>query len=170
MSTFVTESLVERAARRLSMDPVELRLQNLIRTEEFPYRSPSGVVWDHGAFVETLERARDMAGYAEVRREQRRARPSTRRLGIGVASYVELTGVGSAIAASPGAAINTGTEGATVRVDPGGTVTAIFGVASHGQGHETSLAQIVAQELGAPFGDVRVIEGDTAASPAGTGT
>jgi carbon-monoxide dehydrogenase large subunit len=170
VSTFVTESLIERAARRLGMDPVELRLQNLIRTEEFPYRSPSGVVWDHGAFVETLERARDMAGYAEVRQEQRRARPSTRRLGIGVASYVELTGVGSAIPASPGAAINTGTEGATVRVDPGGTVTAIFGVASHGQGHETSLAQIVAQELGAPFGDVRVIEGDTAASPAGTGT
>ncbi|MEX2147066.1 MAG: molybdopterin cofactor-binding domain-containing protein, partial [Candidatus Rokuibacteriota bacterium] len=170
VSTFVTESLIDRAARRLGMDPIALRLQNLVRTEEFPYRSPSGVVWDHGAFVETLERARDLAGYAQVRDEQRRARPSGRRLGIGVASYVELTGVGSAIPASPGAAINTGTEGATVRVDPGGTVTAIFGVASHGQGHETSLAQIVAQELGAAFDDVRVVEGDTAASPAGTGT
>ncbi len=170
VSTFVTESLIERAARRLGMDPVELRLKNLIRNDEFPYRSPSGVVWDNGSFVETLERARDIAGYAQVRDEQRRAGPSARRLGIGVASYVELTGVGSAIPASPGAAINTGTEGATIRVDPGGTVTAIFGVACHGQGHETSLAQIVAQELGASFDDVRVIEGDTAASPTGTGT
>src|SRR5688500_3517844 len=170
VSTFVTESLIERAARRLGMDPVDLRLHNLIRNEEFPYRAPSGAAWASGRSAETPGGAPALAGHAQVRDGQRRARPSTRRLGIGVASYVELTGVGSAMPASPGAAINTGTEGATVRVDPGGTVTAIFGVASHGQGHETSLAQIVAQELGASFADVRVIEGDTAASPTGTGT
>src|SRR5207244_654536 len=91
-------------------------------------------------------------------------------VGVGVSAYVELTGVGSAIPASPGAAINTGTEGATVRVDPGGTVTATFGLACHGQGHETTLAQVVAEELGARLEDVRVIHGDTAASPTGTGT
>jgi len=91
-------------------------------------------------------------------------------IGVGISSYVELTGVGSAIPASPGADISTGTEGATVRVDSGGTVTASFGVACHGQGHETTLAQVVAEELGAKFGDVRVIHGDTAAGPIGSGT
>jgi carbon-monoxide dehydrogenase large subunit len=170
VSTFVTEALLDRAARRLGMDPVELRLKNLIRPDELPYRSPSGVVWDSGSFVESLERARELAGYTQAREEQRRARERKRWLGIGVAAYVELTGVGSAIPASPGAAINTGTEGATVRVDPGGTVTATFGVACHGQGHETTLAQVVAAELGTRLEDVRVIEGDTAASPTGTGT
>jgi carbon-monoxide dehydrogenase large subunit len=170
VSTFVTEALVDRAARRLGVDPVELRLRNLLRPEELPYRSPSGVVWDSGSFVESLERARDVADYARVRVEQRRARDAGRYVGVGVASYVELTGVGSAIPASPGAAVNTGTEGATIRVDPGGTVTASFGLACHGQGHETTLAQVVAEELGARFEDVRVIHGDTAAAPSGTGT
>src|SRR5712691_4744007 len=170
VSTFVTEALIDRAARRLGIDPVELRLRNLLRPDELPYRSPSGVVWDSGSFVESLERARDVAEYERVRAEQRRGRDAGRYVGIGVACYVELTGVGSAIPASPGAAINTGTEGATVRVDPGGTVTASFGLACHGQGHETTLAQVVAEELGARLEDVRVIHGDTAAGPAGTGT
>jgi carbon-monoxide dehydrogenase large subunit len=170
VSTFVTEALVDRAARRLGIDPVELRLRNLLRPDELPYRSPSGLVWDSGSFVESLERAHEVSDYARVRAEQRRARDAGRYVGVGVASYVELTGVGSAISASPGAAINTGTEGATIRVDPGGTVTASFGLACHGQGHETTLAQVVAEELGARLEAVRVIHGDTAASPSGTGT
>ena len=170
VSTFVMEALLDRAARRLGMDPVELRLRNLIRPADLPYRSPSGVIWDGGSFIESLERARDLAGYARAREEQARTREQKRFVGVGVAAYVELTGVGSAIPASPGAAINTGTEGATIRVDPGGTVTATFGLACHGQGHETSLAQVVAEELGARLEDVRVIHGDTAASPTGTGT
>ena len=170
VSTFVTEALVDRAARRLGMDPVALRLRNLIRPDELPYRSPSGVVWDSGSFVESLERARDVVAYEHVRAEQRDPRRAGRYVGVGVACYVELTGVGSAIPASPGAAINTGTEGATVRVDPSGTVTASFGLACQGQGHETTLAQVVAAELGARLEDVRVVSGDTAAGPAGTGT
>jgi carbon-monoxide dehydrogenase large subunit len=170
VSTFVTEALMDRAARRLGMDPVALRLRNLIRPDELPYRSPSGLVWDGGSFVESLELARDTAAYDDVRAEQRRARREGRYVGVGVACYVELTGVGSAIPASPGAAINTGTEGVTVRVDPGGTVTASFGLACQGQGHETTLAQVVAQELGARLEDVRVAHGDTAVGPAGTGT
>ena len=170
VSTFVTEALVDRAARRLGMDPVALRLRNLIRPDELPYRSPSGVVWDSGSFVESLERARDLVAYEHVRAEQRDPRRAGRYVGVGVACYVELTGVGSAIPASPGAAINTGTEGATVRVDPSGTVTASFGLACQGQGHETTLAQVVAAELGARLEDVRVVSGDTAAGPAGTGT
>ena len=170
VSTFVTEALMDRAARRLGMDPVEIRLANLIRPEEFPYRSPSGVVWDSGAFIESLQTARQIVDYERLRADQERSRQERRYLGVGVASYVELTGVGSAIPASPGADLSTGTEGATVRVDPAGTTTASFGLACHGQGHETSLAQVVAEELGARLEDVRVIHGDTAASPAGTGT
>lgn len=170
VSVFVMESLLDRAARRLGVAPVALRRRNLITKDEIPYRSAAGLVWDSGRFVETLDRACTLAGYEAVREEQARDRRGGRALGIGVASYVELTGVGSAIPVSPGADVATGTEGATVRVDPGGTVTALFGLASHGQGHETTLAQVVAEELGARLEDVRVVQGDTALGPHGTGT
>ena len=170
VSTFVMEALVDRAARRLGMDPAAIRLANLIRPDELPYRSPSGLVWDSGSFTESLERACEAVDYERLRAEQRRAVGTRRRIGIGIASYVELTGVGSAIPASPGADIATGTEGATVRVDPAGTVTAAFGLACHGQGHETTLAQIVAQELGVEIDAVRVVHGDTEAGPVGSGT
>ena len=170
VSTFVMEGLIDRAARRLGMDPAALRLANLIRPDELPYRSPSGLVWDSGAFIETLERACDAVDYARLRAAPPRDAAARRRTGIGIASYVELTGVGSAIPASPGADIATGTEGATVRVDPAGTVTAAFGLACHGQGHETTLAQIIAQEVGVELDAVRVVHGDTEAGPIGTGT
>jgi carbon-monoxide dehydrogenase large subunit len=170
VSTFVTEGLIDRAARRLQMDPTGLRLKNFIRSEEFPYPSPSGVVWDCGSFAESLERARETVGYETLRAEQKKVRDGGRRLGVGFSSYVELTGVGSAIPVGPGMTLTTGTEAATVRVDPTGTVTAIFGLACHGQGHETTLAQVVAEELGVPIEAVRVIHGDTGASPYGSGT
>ena len=149
---------------------MEIRRRNLLRPEDLPYRSPSGIVWDSGAFLETLERTCEAADYKSLRAEQAHARAAGRHLGIGVASYVELTGIGSAIPVSPGADLATGIEGATIRVDPGGGVTAIFGLACHGQGHETALAQVVAEELGARVDDVRVVHGDTALSPHGTGT
>ena len=168
VSAFVMEGLLDRAARRLNLDPIEIRLRNAIRSDDLPYRSASGVVWDTGSFVESLTTLAATADYAGLRAEQ--ARADGRLLGIGVASYVELTGVGSAIPASPGADIATGTEGATVRVDTSGTVTASFGTASQGQGHETALAQVVAHELGARLEDVRVVQGDTAQGPVGTGT
>jgi len=152
------------------MDPTELRLRNFIRPQDFPYTSPSGVVWDGGSFAESLEKAREAVEYATLRAEQGRARREGRYLGVGFSSYVELTGIGSAVPVGPGMALTTGTEAATVRVDPTGTVTAIFGLACHGQGHETSLAQVVAEELAVPIESVRVIHGDTAVSPYGTGT
>jgi len=170
VSTFVMEALLDRAARRLGLDPAAIRRANLIRSSELPYRSPSGLVWDSGSFAESLERACEAVDYARFRAEQRHDAPARRRAGIGIASYVELTGVGSAIPASPGADIATGTEGATVRVDPAGTVTAAFGLACHGQGHETTLAQVVAQELGVELDAVRVVHGDTEAGPIGSGT
>jgi carbon-monoxide dehydrogenase large subunit len=170
VSTFVMEALLDRAARRLGVDPAAIRRANLIQPDELPYRSPSGLVWDSGSFAESLERACEAVDYAGFRAAQRHDAPARRRAGIGLASYVELTGVGSAIPASPGADIATGTEGATVRVDPAGTVTASFGLACHGQGHETTLAQVVAQELGVELDAVRVVHGDTEAGPIGSGT
>jgi carbon-monoxide dehydrogenase large subunit len=170
VSVFVMEALLDRAARRLRVDPVELRRRNMIRPQDLPYRSASGIVWDSGAFIESLEAVCRHADYGALRAEQARARAAGRTVGVGVAAYVELTGVGSAISVSPGADIATGTEGATVRVEPGGTVTAVFGLACHGQGHETALAQVVATELSVRIEDVRVLHGDTALSPHGTGT
>ncbi|PWU24728.1 MAG: dehydrogenase, partial [Candidatus Rokuibacteriota bacterium] len=94
VSTFVMEGLLDRAARRLGIDPLAIRHANLIRPDEFPYRSPSGIVWDTGSFAESLDRACAVADYAQARAEQRRDTSGRRRAGIGLASYVELTGVG----------------------------------------------------------------------------
>lgn len=170
ISTFAMERLMDMAARRLSVDPVELRLRNLIRDDEFPYKTASGIVWDRAAFTGCLLRARDALGYDALRAEQARAREAGRWLGVGFACYAELTGIGSRISAAPGMPINTGTESATVRIDSTGAVTAQFGISSHGQGLETSLAQIVADELGARLEDVEIVQGDSAASAHGTGT
>jgi len=170
ISTFVMERLIDMAARRLAIDPAELRLRNLIRTEEFPYKVASGIVWDRSGFVETLTRARAAIGYAQLRAEQAKARAEGRLVGIGVATYAELTGIGSRISAAPGMPINTGTEAATIRLDSTGAVTGSFGIASHGQGLETALAQVIADELGARIDDIRISQGDSAAVAHGTGT
>ena len=169
-AVFAMEGLLDRVARRLGMDPTELRLKNFIRAGDFPYKSASGIVWDQSSFTETMLRAREVLGWESARAEAARARASGRWVGVGVASYVELTGIGSAIPVSPGMLVPTGTEAATIRVDPSGTVTAVFGIASHGQGLETTLAQVVADELSVPLAAVRVVHGDTALSPYGTGT
>jgi aerobic carbon-monoxide dehydrogenase large subunit len=170
ISTFVTERLIDMGARKLNMDPVELRLRNFVGPKEFPYKTCSGIVWDQSSFTECLERARKEIGYDEFLKEQAGARASGRWLGVGFASYAELTGIGSRISAAPGMPINTGTELSTVKIDSTGSVTAIFGIASHGQGLETTLAQVVADELGARMEDVRVIQGDSAAVAHSTGT
>lgn len=170
ISTFVMERLVDMAARRLGLDPVEMRRRNLINPEEFPYKIGSGIVWDRSGFQECLASACETIDYAALRREQAAARADGRWIGIGVASYAELTGIGSRISAAPGMPINTGTETADISIDSTGAVTARFGVASHGQGLETTLTQIVADELGARLDDIRIVQGDTAAVPHGTGT
>jgi carbon-monoxide dehydrogenase large subunit len=170
VSTFVMEGLIDRAARRLKMDPTQLRLHNFVRADEFPYKTPTGIVWDRAAFTECMLKAREMLGYESARAQQARAREDGKLVGIGFASFVELTGIGSATPATPGMPVPSGTEAATVRVDPSGTVTAIFGVGSHGQGLETTLAQVVADELEVPLDDVRVIFGDTSLAPYGTGS
>jgi aerobic carbon-monoxide dehydrogenase large subunit len=170
ISTFVMERLIDMAARRLVIDPVELRLRNLIRSEEFPYRVASGIVWDRSGFVETLTAACNAVGYAQLREEQAKARAEGRLVGIGIATYAELTGIGSRISAAPGMPINTGTEAATIRLDSTGAVTGCFAIAAHGQGLETTLAQIIADELGARIDDIQILQGDSAVVAHGTGS
>jgi carbon-monoxide dehydrogenase large subunit len=170
IAAFVMEGLLERAARRLKRDPVELRRLNYVRADQFPYKTPTGIVWDRAPFAELLDQALARLNYQQAREEQARARREGRLVGIGLASFCELTGIGSGTPAAPGMPIPAGTEAATIRVDPSGTVTAIFGVASHGQGLETALAQVVADELDVPLEDVRVMYGDTAFAPYGTGS
>jgi carbon-monoxide dehydrogenase large subunit len=169
-STFVMERLMDMAATKLGLDAKEIRLRNLVRAGEFPYKVASGIVWDKSGFQECLNAACDAIGYDTLRVAQREARTKGRWFGIGVASYAELTGIGSRISVAPGMPINTGTETANIRIDSTGAITAAFGVASHGQGLETTLAQIVAEHLGARFEDVRIVQGDSAAVPGGTGT
>jgi carbon-monoxide dehydrogenase large subunit len=170
ISTFVMERLIDMAAHRLDIDPVELRLRNLVRADEFPYRTASGIVWDRSGFSECLTSARDAIDYPTLRETQAKARADGRLFGIGIASYAELTGIGSRISAAPGMPINTGTETATIRLDATGAVTAAFGVASHGQGLETTLAQVIADELGVRLDDIRILHGDSAVVAHGTGT
>jgi carbon-monoxide dehydrogenase large subunit len=169
-STFVMERLMDMAAAKLGMDSREIRLCNLIRADELPYKVASGIVWDKSGFHECLNAACDAIHYEDLRAAQQRARAAGRWYGIGIASYAELTGIGSRISVAPGMPINTGTETAIVRVDATGAVTASFGVASHGQGLETTLAQIVAEHLGVPLEDIRIVHGDSAAVAGGTGT
>jgi carbon-monoxide dehydrogenase large subunit len=169
-STFVMERLMDMAATKLGLDAKEIRLRNIVRAGEFPYKVASGIVWDKSGFQECLNAACDAIGYDTLRVAQREARTKGRWFGIGVASYAELTGIGSRISVAPGMPINTGTETANIRIDSTGAITAAFGVASHGQGLETTLAQIVAEHLGARFEDVRIVQGDSAAVPGGTGT
>jgi carbon-monoxide dehydrogenase large subunit len=170
ISAFVMERLMDMAAARLKLDPRELRLRNLIKPEEFPYKTAPGIVWDRCEFIACLNQACAAIDYDNLRREQGEARAQGRWVGIGIACYAELTGIGSRISAAPGMPINTGTDTATIRIDSGGTVTASFGVASHGQGLETTLAQVVAQELGVRVGDVQIVHGDSGAVTHGTGT
>ncbi len=170
ISTFVMERLMDMAAVRLGIDAKDIRLRNLIAAEELPYKVASGIVWDKSGFQECLNAACAAIGYDSVRAKQKEARAAGRWLGIGIACYAELTGIGSRISVAPGMPINTGTETAIVRIDSTGAVTAAFGVAAHGQGLETTLAQVVAEHLGARFDDIRIVQGDSAAVPGGTGT
>jgi aerobic carbon-monoxide dehydrogenase large subunit len=170
ISTFVMERLLDMAAVKLGIDAKDIRLRNLIADDELPYKVASGIVWDKSGFQECLHTACAAIGYDALRAKQKEARAAGRWVGIGIACYAELTGIGSRISVAPGMPINTGTETAIVRIDSTGAITATFGIASHGQGLETTLAQVVAEHLGARFEDIRILQGDSAGVPGGTGT
>ena len=170
ISTFVMERLMDMAAAKLGIDARDIRLRNLIADDELPYKVASGIVWDKSGFHECLHKASAAIGYDALRVKQKEARAAGRWVGIGIACYAELTGIGSRISVAPGMPINTGTETAIVRIDSTGAITATFGIASHGQGLETTLAQVVAEHLGTRFENIRVLHGDSSGVPGGTGT
>ncbi|MCB5205215.1 xanthine dehydrogenase family protein molybdopterin-binding subunit [Neorhizobium sp. T786] len=169
-STFAMERLIEMAARKIGMDPVEFRRRNLVRAEEFPYRTASGIIWDKSAFQECLQGACDFVDYPNLVRERDAARKAGRWVGIGLASYAELTGIGSRISVAPGMPINTGTETSRIEIDATGAITAAFGLSSHGQGLETTLAQVIVDELGCKLEDIEVKHGDSSLVPMSSGT
>ncbi|MCY4206547.1 MAG: xanthine dehydrogenase family protein molybdopterin-binding subunit [Roseovarius sp.] len=167
MAVFAMERLVDLAAAELGLCPVEIRRRNLAGADDFPHRIGSGLIWNRSGFQECLTAAEEAIDLPALQAEKA---AGDKWIGVGFASYAELTGIGSRIAVAPGMPMNTGAETASVRIDATGAITAKFGISSHGQSLETTLAQIVAEELGVKPEDVRVVHGDTAASPNGTGT
>src|SRR5881409_647245 len=165
----VTETMVELVARDLGLDPAEIRRRNLVRPDEMPYTSATGNVYDSGSYRAALERLLDAAKYGDLRREQAAARAQGRHLGIGLSCFIELTGPGAQFYGVGGAPIS-GQDGATLRLEPSGAVTALVGITDQGQGMPTALAQIVADELGISPDGVAVRSGDTALTPYGGGT
>ena len=168
-TTFVMERVLDLGARALDLDPVEIRRVNLVGPGDLPYTSPTRLVHDSPSYPACFEKVVEAIGYGAFRAEQARLRAEGRYVGIGFASYNELTGLGQAASAGPRMPFRTGHEGATVRMDPSGAVTVLAGVTSQGQGTETTVAQIVASELGLAFDAVTVVLGDTDATPFGLG-
>jgi carbon-monoxide dehydrogenase large subunit len=166
--TFAIERLMDKAAAAFALDPVEIRRRNLIKT--FPYTSATGLVFDEGSYIETLEQAAAHADLPAFRARQRDARACGRHLGIGFATFSERTGYGSPVFAARGMEITPGWENVEVVMDPSGLVEARIGASPHGQGLETTLAQLVADEVGIAPQQVRVIHGDTDRTPYGWGT
>ncbi|TMA27014.1 MAG: xanthine dehydrogenase family protein molybdopterin-binding subunit [Deltaproteobacteria bacterium] len=169
-AAFLVERMVDLGARALDTDPVELRRKNFIPKEKFPYQTAVAFVYDSGDHHGALEKALEIADYRKLREEQAQARKNGRYLGIGVATYVEVCGPAPSQAAGSLGAQAGLYESANVRVHPTGAVTVFTGSHSHGQGHETTFAQVAAQELGIPIENIEVVHGDTAQIPFGMGT
>jgi aerobic carbon-monoxide dehydrogenase large subunit len=169
-ATFLLERIVDLAADELGIDPAELRRKNFIPTDAFPYQTPVALQYDSGDYFSTLDLATKAADYAgfETRRTDAASRGKLR--GIGIATYIEACGIApSAVVGSLGARAGL-FEAATVRVHPTGSVTVLTGSHSHGQGHETTFAQLVADGLGVPIEQVEIVHGDSAKIPYGMGT
>src|SRR3989454_753333 len=165
----VTESMLDLIARDLGLDPAEVRRRNLVRPDELPYTSATGNVYDSGSYQAALARLLEAAKYDDLRAQQTAARAEGRHLGIGLSCFIELTGPGAQFYGVGGAPIS-GQDGATLRLEPSGAVTALVGVTDQGQGTPTAFAQIVADELGISPDSVAVRSGDTALMPYGGGT
>ena len=169
-ATFLLERIVDLAADELGVDPAELRRKNFIPTDAFPYQTPVALQYDSGDYFSTLDLATKAADYAgfEARRAEAAKRGKLR--GIGIATYIEACGIApSAVVGSLGARAGL-FEAAAVRVHPTGSVTVLTGSHSHGQGHETTFAQLVADGLGIPMEQIEIVHGDTAKIPYGMGT
>jgi carbon-monoxide dehydrogenase large subunit len=164
-ATFLIERAMDLVAQRLKLDPADVRRKNFIPDAAFPYTTSMGLTYDSGAYRATMEKALEAADYTGLRKEQAELRKQGRYLGIGLSTYVEVCGMGPS-AAMPAA----GWDSATVRVEPTGSITVLTGISPHGQGEETTFAQIVADELGVPIDQISVIHGDTDKVQYGVGT
>jgi carbon-monoxide dehydrogenase large subunit len=167
-ASYLIERLVENVAVEMKMDPADLRLKNFIKPEQFPYKSATGFEYDSGDYPRAMRLALDKIGYQELRKEQAEKRKKGELMGIGIASFTEVVGAG------PGKHYDIAGlrmfDSAELRVHPTGKAILKLGVKSQGQGHETTFAQIVTEELGIPAADIEVQEGDTDNTPYGLGT
>ena len=169
-ATFLLERLVDKLAAAVSVDPVEVRRRNLIPKFEDGYDVAIGLNYDSGDYRGTLDIALREAGYYQVRQQQTQLRQEGRYLGIGVTTYVEMCGLGPSQVAG---AVGFGGglwESAIVRFHPSGKVNVMIGTSPHGQGEETTFAQVISDELGVPVDDIEVLHGDTDNTPMGWGT
>jgi carbon-monoxide dehydrogenase large subunit len=167
-ASYLIERLVQNAAYEIGIDPAEIRTKNFIPPEEFPYKSATGFEYDSGEYQKALELALEKIGYEDLRREQEELRKEGRLLGIGIASFTEVVGAGKG--KDYDIAGLRMFDSAELRVHPTGKAILKIGVKTQGQGHETTFAQIVAEELGIPAEDVTVQHGDTDNTPYGLGT
>ena len=156
-AAYYIERVMDLIADETGMDPVEVRRKNFIPPEKFPYTTTVGERYDTGEYDKALTKALEISNYSELRKEQEEARKQGRYLGIGMASYVEICGFGP-------------NESSQIRVDPGGAVRVFTGISPHGQGQETTFAQMAADRLGADFENIFVHHGDTGNTPIGRGT
>jgi len=167
-ASYLIERLVQNAAYELGIDPAELRMRNFIQPDQFPYRSPTGFVYDSGDYPAALRAAMEMAGYEDLRREQAEKRARGELMGIGLATFTEVVGAGNSKDYDLlGLKMF---DSAELRIHPTGKAILKLGVKTQGQGHETTFAQIVAEELGIPATDIKVVHGDTDNTPYGLGT
>ena len=169
-ATFQLERVVDMAARELGVDPIELRRQNFIKPDQFPYQTPVAVVYDTGNYHATLDKLLEISDHAgfEARRADSAKRGKLR--GFGVAHYIEACGIApSNLVGQLGARAGL-YESATVRVNATGSISVYTGSHSHGQGHETSFAQVVAEMIGIDAKQIDIVHGDTANTPMGMGT
>jgi carbon-monoxide dehydrogenase large subunit len=166
--TVAIERLMDKAAAAFNLDPIEIRRRNLIRS--FPYTSATGLVLDQASYVETMDAALQAAGVAVFRARQAHARAQGRHLGLGLATFCERTGYGTPAFAARGMEVTPGWETVEMTMDPSGWIEARIGASPHGQGLRTTLAQIIADELGTSPDRVKIVHGDTDRTPYGWGT
>jgi aerobic carbon-monoxide dehydrogenase large subunit len=171
-ATYAIEHLLDDLAAELGMDPLELRMRNWIKHEEFPYTTIAGLTYDSGNYEAATAEAKKLFHYDELRKEQseRVSAGSSVRLGIGISTFTEMCGLAPSRVLGSLAYAAGGWEHAAIRMLPTGKVEVVTGSSAHGQGHETAWSQIVADQLGVPFEDVRVLHGDTAIAHKGMDT
>jgi aerobic carbon-monoxide dehydrogenase large subunit len=169
-ATWINERLLERGARELGIDVVEIRRRNLVNGREFPYPAPGGRIYDSGNPPALLAKLLSLADYPALRREQVQLRREGILMGIGLACFTDKAGTGPSSSLAKRGGLHGGWESAIVRVHSDGKVTVLAGSHSHGQGHDIAFAQIAADRLGLEIDDIHVIEGDTDLIPFGNGT